>query len=737
MNNSSNSFLSTLIPAITAGGSNAVLLISLQLSLTAMLFSQELSVFVPQGIGLLLFGTVIIGAFATITSSHPSCVALVQNVPVALLGLPLLDISRKMTAGNFSSESIFYTLVFTLVLSTLVTGILMLGMARFKLGRFVRFIPYPVIGGFLVGIGWLLFTGGIGVMTGLPVHLGSIPDLLTPIALLKWIPGVCFALGLYYLIRNHNHFMVLPGMVIGGTGVFFMVLYFCGISFSQAELSGWFLGPFPGGALWQPIPLSSVSQVQWGLIFEHAMTGILIFIISTIALLLNASGLELVSKRDIDVNKELKITGIGNILAAFAGSPAGYLGIGASVLSHRLAPGSRLSGVVSSALCGCVLIFGVSLLSGFPRPLAGAMLVLVGLDMLWEWLHDGWFKLPLVDYLLILTILLVIAGIGFMEGVAAGLAIAVILFVVNYSRINIIITVGSGKIFQSNIERPAPHCWILDKIGEQILILQLHGFIFFGTANQLRTEIIRQASDLEGIGLKYIVLDFHKVNGFDSSALNSFERIHQFAQAQKIDLIFVHLSSGFKGQLARTSLMSARIRLFPDLDHGLEWCENQILESQVDQSLENRGQLLEAAFEDMQAALDQLDDFEQLLIHIASYLRPVKGETGQGLFKKGRSIQGIYFIESGQISIQLEQGNAPIRLRTMGKGGIIGDLGNKIDSTTAVVINKPGRFYHLSNENLVCLEKNDPGAALKLYKHMTQVLSERVSRTNRTIRNII
>ncbi|MBU3950895.1 MAG: hypothetical protein KJ658_02055 [Proteobacteria bacterium] len=279
----------SLLPAMTAGTSNAILIISVELSFAAMLFSQDLSFFMSKGIGILLFGTFIIGMLTTIFSSHPSAAALVQDAPVAILGMPLVTISATMTTGAASQESIFYTAILTIAISTLVTGLLMVGMARFKLGNFVRFIPYPVIGGFLAGIGWLLFKGGIGVMTRLPMDISSLSSLLVPIALLKWVPGVLFALVLYYLLRTYSHFMILPGMVIGAIVLFFATLKLSGTSFSQAQLGGWFLGPFPKGALWEPVPFSGLSQVRWDLVFGQSLTMVSIFIISIISLLLNAS----------------------------------------------------------------------------------------------------------------------------------------------------------------------------------------------------------------------------------------------------------------------------------------------------------------------------------------------------------------------------------------------------------------------------------------------------------------
>ena len=731
---------STLLPALTAGGANAVLIISMELSFAAMLFSQELSVFVPRGIGMLLLGTFIMGMMGVLKSSHPSCAILVQDAPVAILSLPLLAIARQMAADGAGAESIFYTAVSTIAVSTVATGILILLMARFKLGDLVRFIPYPVIGGFLAGIGWLLFKGGIGVMTGLSLDLSTLGDLFAPMTMLKWGPGLAFGLVLYYLLRNYTHFLILPGMVLGTILMFFIVLSILDVPFSQAEANGWFLGPFPGGSLWKPLSFGGLSSVRWDLVAGQAMTLSTIFFISVISLLLNASGLEVVTRRDIDLNNELKVTGVSNILAAFAGSTTGYLGMSTSALCHRLLPGKRMAGIVTYMICGIVLLVGASVLSGFPRFLAGGMLVLVGYDMLLEWCYDSWRRLPKTDCMLIMVILLIIACIGFLQGVVAGTVISTVLFVITYSRIDIVKGESSGKTLQSNVDRPAAHHWILDRKGDSILILQLHGFIFFGTANRLRNRIVERMKQKNSNALRHIVLDFSKVNGFDSSAMKSFERIHQYAQGQNIGIVFVELNDNFKRQFERAGLDEKAVRFFPDLDHGMEWCENRIIEAEQSMTTARKDQLLFSTFDEMDQALEKLEIFERFLERMEDYLESQTIESGGFLFQKGEKIRGIYFIESGQVSIFLDQTSGPrLRLRTMGAGSILGRWGDcaREGTVTSVVVTKSGRIFHLSDDSLKRMEKEAPELALQLFRFISRVLSDRLCKTTGIIQNLL
>ncbi len=733
---------SILLPAVTAGATNAVLIVSLEMSFAAMLFSRELYLFVPRAVGILLLGSIAIGIVNVLKSSHPSNVSFVQDAPVAILSVPLLAIGTRMTADSGPTEAVFYTAVIVAGLSTLTTGILMILTARFRLGNLVRYLPYPVIGGFVAGIGWLLFKGGLGVMTGIPLDISSIKEYFAPVILLKWAPGLAFGLLLSFALRTCNHILVMPGMLLGAILVFFGVLFGLGVPFSEAESNGWFLGPFPQGSLWKPMDYSGFSDVRWDLVLGQSMTILSIFLISLISLLLNASGLEVLSRRDVDLNKELNTTGLSNMLAAFVGSTAGYMGLCTSTLCHKLSPGNRIAGIVTYAACGAVLVAGASIVSCFPRMLAGAVLVLVGFDMLREWIWDSRSKLPKTDYLLLLGILLVIAFFGFLEGVGAGIVVAVILFVWTYSRIDIVKSASSGRTFRSNVERSAPNRWILDRKGDRILILRLHGFIFFGTANRLRDRIVERVREERKNSLRYVVLDFSQVNGFDSSALNSFERLRQFAQSQDIVLVFVNVSDSFRESFEKAELTEEAVRYFPDLDHSLEWCENLILETETEMSDRKREQVLESTFEEIWQTLGMLDVYERLLGLLAPFLDEKSVESDQFLFRKGESIQGLYFIESGQISILLDQESGrPVRLRTMGPGSIIGEWGDceRQDAATAtsVVVTKPGRVLYLSKDKLAKMEKSDPELALRLFKHLTRTLSERLCRTTGVIRDLM
>src|SRR6185295_11474696 len=161
-------------------------------------------------------------------------------------------------------------------------------------------------------------------------------------------------------------------------------------------------------------------------------------------------------------------------------------------------------------------LFGASLLSLIPKLIAGGLIFFVGLSFLTEWLYDAWFQLPRIDYVLVWVILVVVGAVGFLAGVATGIIIAVVLFVVNYSRIDIIKDALTGTSYQSSTERPFEHRQLIRRVGEQIQILRLHGFIFFGTSQSLVNRVNDRISDTEHEKLHYPILDFQHVSALDS-----------------------------------------------------------------------------------------------------------------------------------------------------------------------------------------------------------------------------
>ena len=145
-------------------------------------------------------------------------------------------------------------------------------------------------------------------------------------------------------------------------------------SVAEVAARGFLLGPFPPQPLWRPLQLSQLALVDWPLLLTQTGKLVTILMVSSIALLLNASALELATRRDIDINRELFAAGIGNILAGLGGSPVGYQTISSTTLVHQMGAGSRITSLIVALMSGAALFFGASLLSFFPKAVIGALL---------------------------------------------------------------------------------------------------------------------------------------------------------------------------------------------------------------------------------------------------------------------------------------------------------------------------------------------------------------------------
>ncbi len=727
------------LPELTSGLVTGILVVILQISFAALIFSGDLSVHLSQGIGITLAGAFCVGLVIALTSSFRGSVACLQGSPAVVMALLASSIAAGMP-GSASPEDTFAAVVVAIGLTSVLTGLFFFGLGWFKLGSLVRFVPYPVSGGFLAGTGLLLAQKAMGVMTESSSGPASLPKLFEGQVLVTWLPGVGFAVLMLVVGRRYRHYLTMPLIVAFAVLTFYVVLALTGTSLTLAREQGFLLGPFPGGPLWQPVNYAGLFQVDWSLILAQTAQIGTILLIGVVSLLLNASGLELIVQRDIDLNRELRATGIANVVSGLGGSPMGYLTLSLSVLGHKLNPGGRLTGVIASGFCLLAVFLGAGLLSYMPRPVIGGLLFFLGLSFLIEWVYDAWFRMVRSDYLIVLAILLVIAVKGFLDGVVFGLVIAVILFVIKYSSVDVVKQALSGVGATSNVDRPIEHRRILRTRGEEIFILRLQGYIFFGTAHNLYQRVWERAND--GQVLKYVVLDFARVTGLDSSGEICFSRMVQLAQSRGVRLGFAQVPPDLMRQLERTVLSAedrTTLRIFPDRDHAIEWCENQILLGENVLHREDEKPLSEHLLE----VFAEKAHVEKFMCYLE---RRVVDEDSR-LMRQGESSDGLYFIESGQLAAQLEvqeeaqeESDGPretkaIRLRTMRAGTVVGEVSMYLGTTrtASVVAGKPSVLYYLSAEALSRMERNDPELASAFHQFIARMLAERLSDNNRAI----
>ncbi|WKZ46346.1 MAG: SulP family inorganic anion transporter [Anaerolineales bacterium] len=716
-----------LLPSLTAGLIAAIVTISMEISLAALIFSGDLSQFLPGGIGLMLFGAFAVGIVIALTTSLPGMIGVPQDTPAAIVGLIGASIAIAMKGAE--PNAVYATVLAAISVTSILTGIFFLLLGRFKASGFVRYIPYPVVGGFLAGTGWLLSLGAFGVM----VNGGlSITHLFSANNLVSWAPGAVFAVALLLILKRSNHFLITPGALIVATLLFYGYLLIAGIPVAEASSRGWLLGPFPSGGLYQPLTPAAFALIDWSAILQNFGKIITILALSIIALLLNASALEVTVKQDIDLNRELQSAGWANLIGGLGGSPVGYQTLGMSSLAHRLGAKSRLANLISASICGLTLFFGASLISFFPKPVLGGMLLYLGLTFLSDWLIDARKSLPLLDYLLVWVILFIIATVGFLEGIAAGIFIAAALFVVSYSRVSVIKNTLDGSIYHSKVDRPKIHRDILHQHGSEIFIMSLQGFIFFGTIQGILDKLRARIADHSQGELSYIVLDFRRVTHLDSSAVFGITRLKQVAQANNILMVWTDVKPGMVKNLERGGLHDATDDTFiikPTLDEGVEWCENRIL---AKRGMNDLTGFIERVEHQIKRVFPGLQDVDRLL----KYLERRELREGEVLMKQDDPAEEMYFIESGLVTIELELPNGKrMRLRSIRGGATVGEIGLYLGEarTASVIASRHSTVHRLTGQALKEMHENDPQIAALFHEWIVRLLAERIADNNRII----
>lgn len=711
----------SLLPNLFAGAVSGLVSVTYSLSFAALIFSGNLSSYLSIGIQSALVSAVLVAFVVACSSSFPFAIAGPDSNTSAILALMASAIATRLLSEGLSAE-IGPTIWAALVASALLSSVFLVCLSQLQLGNFVRFIPYPVIGGFLAGAGWLIFQGAFSVATGVRLELGNLAALVQSSQLIHWLPSLGFALLLKFTLDRVKHSAVMPTFLVMGVVLTYGLLASAGMSLDEARLQNWLFSAASTGGSRSATGLTFFTQIHWSVLLEQTSGFLVMMAVLAIAILLNATGLELVSKQDIDINRELKACGIANLAAGLGGGMVGYLSFNRSVLNRAAGGSDRSSSIVTSLVCAVFLFLGTYLTSYIPKPVLAGLLFYIGLSSLKEWLYDARFRLPAIEYGLIVLIVLIIAGSGFLQGVGAGLVIACLVFAFNYSRTPFIHLATSGVHRPSNFERSFQQQKLLRQEGEQIYILCLQGYIFFGTANTFLNHIRQVLAGTNAI--QYLVLDFRLVSGLDSSAASSFTKLRQLAQKQGLRLVFTHLQANIQNQLIQTGGIEADDNLcqqFPDLDRGIEWCEEQILQ----QTFFRRRRFLPLALQIGDLLMLEKAEVRQFM----HYFEPLQISTDQVLFEPGEVSDTVYFLENGQVSILTKSSAGEIkRLQTLSSGTVLGEIEfyQNTHRSVIAIADKDSSLYYLSRKKLQEMQESQPQLAAAFHQFVARLLADRL-----------
>jgi SulP family sulfate permease len=206
-------------------------------SFANLIFAGPLHPFVTQGIWMGLFTALVVGVIVALASSYPGVIAIPQDRVAPIFGLMAANMTAQMASASIQEKA--FAVIAGIAIVSLVTGSCLFLLGHLRLGNLIRYIPYPVIGGFLAGSGWLLVRGAIRIMTGTSLTFAGVPSFFRPEVLAHWLPGVLFGSVLFFSFRRLRHPLTLPVMLFGLIGAFWLFLFLSKTSLAVARQHGW------------------------------------------------------------------------------------------------------------------------------------------------------------------------------------------------------------------------------------------------------------------------------------------------------------------------------------------------------------------------------------------------------------------------------------------------------------------------------------------------------------------
>src|SRR5277367_3329867 len=197
---------------VFAGSVCSVLTIAYSLSYAALIFTGPLASFLSYGIAVTFLSAAVGGAIVALRSSLPFAVAGPDSsISVVIAALVATAVQRLVANGN--TELLAPTLI-AMSLTTALTGLLLCVLGFTHAGRAIRFVPYPVIGGFLGATGWLMVTGAIQIVTNQRPTLDNLGAFFDTAATARIAPAAAVAALLFLLRRRSKNPFILPGVLI-------------------------------------------------------------------------------------------------------------------------------------------------------------------------------------------------------------------------------------------------------------------------------------------------------------------------------------------------------------------------------------------------------------------------------------------------------------------------------------------------------------------------------------------
>ncbi|KAI9182854.1 hypothetical protein H9P43_003764 [Blastocladiella emersonii ATCC 22665] len=532
------------------------------------------------------------------------------------------------------------------IASTVLTSIAFFLLGAFRLGNVMGFFPRHILVGSIGGVGYFLLQTAIEVSAHVKVEYTheALTDMFQATAFAQWGISLAVALVLRLALTFHldrkllgadprRRGMFVPCFFLVVPIFFHVALYLMQVDVEAARELGWLFElpedkPFynfyrhvrPGDVVWSILP--SLLPTMLSLTF-----------FSVLHVPINVPALAVSTRSGVSVNRELANHGLANLLSAMCGSVQSYLVYSTSVMLHRSGGDSRWAGYTLTVLTFLVWVFGGSLMRLVPTIVVGSLMFHLGIDLAKEAVWDTRGLVTPLEYSTIWLIIGSMAALGFTEGVGVGLILACIFFVATYaSRTHdaVIARERRGTLWGTPVRRMPAHRAILrEPMRHAVHVLELHGFVFFGSVHHITKRVQNLIDPGRSVGAaaelakarrrrivwpeytdpatsavvattpgsaadlhrpQFLVLDFAHCQDIDFSAGEAFVKLQRLLAAHHVGLVLAGVGGDGRGHIAR-ALQRAGVwpthRAVPGdrsgivccatLSGALEYCENAVL----------------------------------------------------------------------------------------------------------------------------------------------------------------
>jgi len=657
------------------------------------------------------------------------------TAPCAPAAAVLSALAIQWSQNGITAESA----VLLLSLMGLICGLIQVGFGAVGLGRLIKYVPYPVVSGYLSGVGLIIIISQVPKFLGLPKQVAFWEGLASP-SLWQWQGVAVGAVTVAVMVTAPMLTKAVPAAILGlASGV---IAYF-GLALADPALL-----TLPGNALVVgPLGGSGVSfgdaiAGRWKAIgdLDVAELGRLLVPAATLAVLLSIDTLktcvvlDALTRSRHNSNRELVGQGLGNLASAFIGGVPGAGQMGATLVNMSSGAQTRLSGLIEGVLALIAFLILGTFIAWVPIPALAGILIVIGFRMFDRAsLHLLKSRATILDFAVIVTVVVVALTVSLIAASGAGIALAIVLFIREQIRGSIVRSKAYGNQMFSKRVRLPDEMAILEKRGDHTAIFELQGSLFFGTTDQLYTTLEPELKTRT-----YIILDLRRVQSVDLTAVHMLEQIEGMLAERGAFLIFSHLPENVpSGQDMRQYFdqvglvkSESHIQTFSELDEALEWVEERLIEE------EHLERMLEQPLE-----LREIDVFlgrkESTLAALESCMDKRSYKAGEKIFAQGDAGDEMFLIRRGAVRIVLslseKQGH---HLATFGRGDFFGEmafLDPAPRSADALAFTDTDLFV-LSRTRFDTLAEEHKKLAMGLVLSVARVLSIRLRYANAELR---